>query len=80
MAVFTSNGGGMVEVRLPVDMMDELKTEILIGGRDHELLIPNAWIDEVNNTYPFILLPIDPDSIQFETVYGSFTCITFTTG
>lgn len=79
MAVFTSNGGAMVEVRLPGDMMDELKTEILIGGRDHELLIPNAWIDEVNNTYPFVLLPVVLDSIQFETVYGSFTCITFTT-
>lgn len=78
MAVFTSNGGGMVEVRLPGDMMDELKTEILIGGRNHELLIPNAWIDEVNNTYPYVLLPIDRDSIKFETVYGSFTCITFT--
>lgn len=78
MAVFISNGSDpRVEVRLPGDIMDELRTEMLIGVRQHEVLVPNAWIDEVNRTFPCILMPIDTDSIQYETVYGSFKCITF---
>lgn len=78
MTVFTYIGSGQdVEVRLPGDIMDELRTEMLIGVKDHEVLVPNAWIDEVNHTFPCTRMPIDIDSIHYETVYGSFKCITF---
>lgn len=80
MAIFLYNGvGSRVEVRLPSDTMDELRTEMLIGVKEHEVLIPNAWIDEVNRTFPYIIMPVDVDSIRFEAVYGSFKCITFKT-
>lgn len=80
MAIFTSNGSNqMVEVRLPGDLMNELRTEVLIGVKDHEILIPNAWVDGVNKAFPHVLLPVIVDSIQIEDIYNSFKCITFKT-
>lgn len=78
MAVFTSNGlNEDVEVRLPGDIMDEFRTQMLIGIREFEVLLPDIWVSEVNKTFPFIFMPIDVNSIQYETVYNSFKCITF---
>ena len=78
MAVFTSNGSNQdVEVRLPGDIMDEIRTQMLIGIREFEVLIPDIWVSEVNKTFPCIFMPIDLNSIQYENVYNSFKCITF---
>lgn len=78
MAVFTYTGADKdVEVRLPGDIMDEIRTQMLIGIREFEVLIPVVWINEVNKKFPSIFMPIDIDSIKFETVYNSFKCITF---
>lgn len=80
MAVFTSYGSAqMVEVRLPGDLMDELRTAVLIGVKSHEILIPSAWIYEVNKAYPHVLLPVIVDSIRIEDTYNHFNCITFKT-
>lgn len=78
--VFLSKGSDtMVEVRLPSNLAQELKTRVLLGIKSHEVLVPDAWIDEVNWSFPHILLPVDIDSIDVTTVYNSFKSIKFKT-
>lgn len=78
--VFLSNGSDtMVEVRLPSNLAQELKTRVLLGIKSHEVLVPDAWIGEVNRSFPHILLPVDIDSIDVTTVYNSFKSIKFKT-
>nr|UVX89065.1 MAG: hypothetical protein [Bacteriophage sp.] len=80
MTVFISNGSDpMVEVRLPAETAKDLKTRVLLGIKTHEVIVPNVWIDEVNDTFPHILLPVDIPSITFTTLYNSFTSVKFKT-
>ncbi len=80
MAVFISNGSdSMVEVRLPADLAKELKTRVLLGIKSHEVIVPDIWIDEVNRSFPHILLPVDVDSVVVTTIYNSFKSIKFKT-
>lgn len=82
-AIFTCYGRGdgvrLTEVRLPIPQLKHLKTRMLLGIKEHEYMLPQAWFDEVNRSYPFIEAPVIFSSIKMETMFGGFRVIQFKT-
>lgn len=81
-AVFTMYGTGAVrltEVRLPAPSLELLKTKLLLGVKEHEYLLPVAWFDEVNRTYPFVNANVYYESISVKSPIPGFRVVKFTT-
>ena len=74
-----NDGVRLAEVRLPSPHLKQFKTRMLLGIKHHEYLLPNAWFDEVNRSYPYVEAPVDVTSIKVEALYGGFRNVTFTT-
>lgn len=83
MGIFTlygrADGVRLAEVRLPSPHLTHFKTRLLLGIKHHEYLLPHAWFDEVNRSYPFVEAPIDITTIKMESLIPGFRVITFTT-
>ncbi len=75
----TGNGTRLAEVRLPSPHLKHFKTRMLLGIKEHEYLLPHAWFDEVNRTFPYVEAPVDITSIKMESILPGFRVVTFRT-
>lgn len=83
MSIFTFSlnidGFVLAQVRLPEYHLQEFKTRLLIGVKVHEYVIPHAYFDEVNKSYPFEFASVNYNSICMRSLIPGFRTVTFIT-